>query len=76
MEKKLRLRYILYGPKKEETDQQTENLKLFMKTGKGPKKEETDQQTEFKKVFENRKRTQKKRKRTQKKRKPINKLRI
>ena len=25
-------------PKKEETDQQTENLKLFLKTGNGPKK--------------------------------------
>ena len=32
------------GSKKEETDQQTENLKLFLKTGNGPKKEETDHQ--------------------------------
>ena len=41
--------------KKEETDQQTESLKLFLKTGNEPqrngngpkKKEETDQQTEI-----------------------------
>ena len=26
------------GPKKEETDQQTENLQLFLKIGNGPKK--------------------------------------
>ena len=41
------------GQKKEENDQETENLQLFLKTGNGPKneetdrkKEETDQQTE------------------------------
>ena len=45
-------------PKKEETNQQNENLKLFLKTGnrhkKGitdPKKEETDHQTEDLKLF-------------------------
>jgi len=34
------------GPNKEETDQQTENLKLFLKTGNGPKNEETDPKAE------------------------------
>ena len=29
-------------PKKEETDQQIENLKLFLKTGNRPKNEKTD----------------------------------
>ena len=40
-------------PKNEETDQQTESLNIFLKTGNRPKKwgnglkkEETDQQTE------------------------------
>ena len=44
--------------KKQKTDQQTENLKLFLKTGNGPKKrgngpkkEETNQQTENLKLF-------------------------
>ena len=62
-------------PKKEETDQQTENLKLFLKTGNGPKKrgngpkKRGNQSTnwEFKTFSENRKLTQKKKKRTQKK---------
>ena len=44
---------------KRKTDQQTKNLKLFLKTGNGPKneetdpkkKEETDQQTENLKLF-------------------------
>ena len=78
-------------PKKEETYQQTENLKLFLKTGNGPKKRGNGPKKrgnrlkkwgnrstnwEFTTFFENRKRTQKMRKRTQKKRKPINKLRI
>ena len=41
-------------PKKEETDQQTESLKLFLKTGneeKDPKKEKTGQLTENLKLF-------------------------
>ena len=38
-------------PKKMETYQQTENLKLFLKTGNGPKKEETDERTESLKLF-------------------------
>ena len=49
--------YILNRPQKEETYQQTENLKLFLKklTPKkeetDPKKGETDQQTESLKLF-------------------------
>jgi len=46
-------------PKKEETDQQTENLKLFYENGNGPKKrgngpqkkEETNQEIENSKLF-------------------------
>ena len=49
--KKLTLNMKKRVKKKEENDQQTENLQLFLETGNGPKNEETNQQTENLKLF-------------------------
>ena len=72
------------NPKKEETDQQSENLQLFLKIGNGPKKKRKPTQKkrgnrstnwEFKTFSENRKRAQKMRKRIENSGKSLNNIR-